>query len=124
MNDYCLTLPPIFSPRNLFSPERGSAVVLSSWRTVKQSDTHIWWTEGALIALWDTLEIGHKYSFGQIMSPATPVLKGPTWHRPMAHPVVFRYLFYSTSFAEHAVHPVRRCRAGTCLFSLVQLDDQ
>ena len=29
---------------------------------------------------------------------------GPTLHRPMAHPVVFRYLSYSTMFAEHDNH--------------------
>ena len=28
--------------------------------------------------------------------------QGPTWHRPMAHPVVFKYLSYSTKLAEHA----------------------
>ena len=33
--------------------------------------------------------------------------QGPTRHRPMAHPVVFRYLSYSTTFAEHAVHRLR-----------------
>ena len=27
-----------------------------------------------------------------------------TRHRPMAHPVVFRYLSYSTRLAEHALH--------------------
>ena len=30
------------------------------------------------------------------------VKQGPTRHRPMAHPVVFRYLSYSTTLAEHA----------------------
>ena len=52
------------------------------------------------------------------------IKQGPTRHRPMAHPVVFRYLSYSTTFAEHAVHRLRQCpafgRAGTCLFSSVQ----
>ena len=52
--------------------------------------------------------------------------QGPTRHRPMAHPVVFRYLSYFTTLAEHAVHCLRRCpafgRAGTCLFLSVQLD--
>ena len=33
--------------------------------------------------------------------------KGPTRHRPMALPVVFRYLSYSTIFAEHAIHSLR-----------------
>ena len=51
--------------------------------------------------------------------------QGTTLHRPMAHPVVFRYLSYSTTLAEHAVHRLRRCpafgRAGTCLFLSVQL---
>ena len=50
--------------------------------------------------------------------------QGPTRHRPMAHPVVFRYVSYSTTLAEHAVHRLRQCpdygRAGTCLFSSVQ----
>ena len=54
--------------------------------------------------------------------------QGPTRHRPMAHPVVFRYLSYSTTLSEHAVHRLRRCqafgRAGTCLFPSVQLDGQ
>ena len=51
------------------------------------------------------------------------VKQGPTRHRPMAHPVVFRYVSYSTTLAEHAVHCLRQClafgRAGTCLFSFV-----
>ena len=38
----------------------------------------------------------------------------------MAHPVVFRYLSYSTTFAEHDVHCLWQCqafgRARTCLF--------
>ena len=38
----------------------------------------------------------------------------------MAHPVVFRYISYSTTLAEHDVHRLRRCpafgRAKTCLF--------
>ena len=50
--------------------------------------------------------------------------QGPTRHRLMAHPVVFGYLSYSTTLAEHAVHRLRRCTAfgwaGTCLFSSVQ----
>ena len=54
--------------------------------------------------------------------------QGPTGHRPMAHPVVFRYLSYFTTFAEHAIHRLRRClafgRAWTCLFLSVQLDGQ
>ena len=54
--------------------------------------------------------------------------QGPIRHRPMAHPVMFRYLSYSTTLPEHAVHRLRRCpafsRAGTCLFLSVQLDDQ
>ena len=29
--------------------------------------------------------------------------KGPTRHRPMAHPVVFRYISYSTTLAEMPV---------------------
>ena len=45
----------------------------------------------------------------------------------MAHPIVFRYLSYSTTLSEHADHCIRRCpafgRAGTYLFSSVQLDD-
>ena len=44
----------------------------------------------------------------------------------MAHPVVFRYLSYSTTIAEHAVRRLRRGpafgRAGICLFLSVQLD--
>ena len=40
------------------------------------------------------------------------------------HPVVFKYLSYSTTLAEHAVHRLQRCpafgRAETCLFSSVQ----
>ena len=32
--------------------------------------------------------------------------QGPTRHRPMAHPVVFRYLSYSTTLALHAIHPL------------------
>ncbi len=46
--------------------------------------------------------------------------KGPTGNRPMAHPIVFRYLSYSTTLAEHAVHRLQRCLAfdqvGTCFF--------
>ena len=38
--------------------------------------------------------------------------KGTTRHRPMAHPVLFRYLSYSTRFAEYGpVHRLRRCPA-------------
>ena len=52
--------------------------------------------------------------------------QGLTRHRPMAHPIVFRYLSYSTTLSEHAVHYIRRCpafgRSGTYLFSSVQLD--
>ena len=49
--------------------------------------------------------------------------QGLTRHRPIAHPVVFRYLSYSTTFAEYGpVHRLRRCpafgRAGTCLFTM------
>ena len=47
--------------------------------------------------------------------------------RILAHPVVFRCLSYSTTLAEHAVHRlavVGLPRAGTCLFSAVQSDDQ
>ena len=51
------------------------------------------------------------------------IKQGLTRHRPMAHPVMFRYLSDSTTLAEHAVHRLRRCpafgRAGTCLFSSV-----
>ena len=50
--------------------------------------------------------------------------KGPTRHRHMAHPIGFRYLSYSTTLGEHAIHCLRECpafgRAGTCLFSSVQ----
>ena len=52
--------------------------------------------------------------------------QGPTRHRPMAHPVVFKYLTHSTTNAEHVVHRLSRCpafvRAGKCLFLSVQLD--
>ena len=34
--------------------------------------------------------------------------QGPTRHRPMAHPVVFRYLSYSTTLAEYAFHRIHR----------------
>ena len=44
----------------------------------------------------------------------------------MAHPLVFRYISYYTTLAEHAIHRVRRCpafnQAGTYLFLSVQLD--
>ena len=44
----------------------------------------------------------------------------------MTHPVMFRYLSYSITLAEHAAHHLRRCpafcRDGTCLFLFVQLD--
>ena len=43
--------------------------------------------------------------------------QGPTLHRPMPHPVVFKYLSYSTTLSEHAAYRRRRCtafgRAGT-----------
>ena len=43
----------------------------------------------------------------------------------MAHPVVFRYLSYSTTFAEDDIHCLRRCpnygRAGTFLFLSVNM---
>ena len=43
----------------------------------------------------------------------------------MAHPVVFIYLSYSTTLAEHAVHCFRWCpafgQAGTCLFLSVKI---
>ena len=41
----------------------------------------------------------------------TIIKQGPTRHRPMAHPMVFRYLSYSTTLKEHAVHRLRRCPA-------------
>ena len=45
----------------------------------------------------------------------------------MAHSVVFRYLSYSTTIAEHAVHRLRQCmafdRAVKCLFSSVKWND-
>ena len=44
--------------------------------------------------------------------------QGPTRHRPMAHPVVFRYISYFTKLAEHAVHRLRRC-PGWDMFVLV-----
>ena len=51
--------------------------------------------------------------------------QGPTQQRPMAHPVVFRYLSYSTTLAEDAVYRLQRCpafgRAGTCLFLSVNV---
>ena len=41
-----------------------------------------------------------------------------TQYRPMAHPVVFRYLSYSTTFAEYAlVHCLWRCPALFRYFS-------
>ena len=49
----------------------------------------------------------------------------PTRHRPMTHPVVFRYISYSTTLAEHVVHRLRRCpafaRVGTSLFLSINL---
>ena len=52
--------------------------------------------------------------------------QGRTRHRPMAHPVVLRYLSYSTTLEKHAVHRLRRCpafgRVGTCLFLSVNLN--
>ena len=52
------------------------------------------------------------------------VEQGPTRHRPMAPPVVFRNLSYSTTLAELAIIRLWRCpafgRAGTCLFLSVQ----
>ena len=33
------------------------------------------------------------------------------WHRPMAHPMVFRYLSYFTTFAERVVNRQRQCPA-------------
>ena len=43
---------------------------------------------------------------------------------PMAHPLVFRYISYSTTLAEYAIHRLRQCPAfgwaGTCLFLSVQ----
>ena len=64
------------------------------------------------------------YSFLSVLL----VKPGPTRHRPMANPIVFRYLSYSTTFAENAVHCLRRCpafgQAWTCLFSSVQLDGE
>ena len=54
--------------------------------------------------------------------------QGPTQHRLMSHPVVLRYISYSTMLAEHAVHRLQQCPAfgwaGTCLFLSVQLDGQ
>ena len=41
--------------------------------------------------------------------------QGSTWHGPMAHPIVFRYLSYSTTLAEHA-------GLGHVLQAYVQLD--
>ena len=35
------------------------------------------------------------------------VKQGPTRYRPMAHPVVLKYLSYSTTLAEHAAHRLR-----------------
>ena len=50
--------------------------------------------------------------------------QGPTWHRPMDHPLVLRYLSYSTTLAEHVIHLQRQCPALAglghvclCLFS-------
>ena len=54
--------------------------------------------------------------------------QGLTRHRPIAHPVVFRYPSYSPMFGEHAIHCLRRCpafgRAETCLFLSVQWNHQ
>ena len=46
----------------------------------------------------------------------TLIKQGLTLHRLMAHPVVCRYLSYSTTFAKHAVHCLRRypAFAGLC----------
>ena len=41
-----------------------------------------------------------------------------------AHPVVFTYLSYFTTFAEHAIHCLAFGLAGTCWFVSVQLDGQ
>ena len=64
----------------------------------------------------------HMYKTKQYVHKQGPA----TRHRPMAHTVVFTYLSYSTTFAEHAGHRLWRCpafgRAGTCLFLSVQLD--
>ena len=43
--------------------------------------------------------------------------QGPTRHTPRAHPVVFRYLSYSTTLAEHAVHRLRPGHVCSCLFN-------
>ena len=40
--------------------------------------------------------------------------QGPTQHRPMAQPVVFIYLSYSTTFTENAVHCLRRWFVLVC----------
>ena len=53
-------------------------------------------------------------------TPKEVLKHGPTRHRPMTNPVVFLYLSYSPTFAEHGVHRLRRCPAfgwaATCLF--------
>ena len=41
----------------------------------------------------------------------TPLKQGPTRHRPIAHPIVFRYLSYSTTLTEHGFHRLGRCPA-------------
>ena len=72
---------------------------------------------------WQKICINQK-----IFVVKTILKQGPTRHRPMAHPVVFRYLSYSTTLAEHAVHRLRRCpafgQAGTCFFLSVQWNNQ
>ena len=52
--------------------------------------------------------------------------QGLTFHRPIAHSIVFRHLSYSTMLAEHAVHRLRQCPAFgppghvcSCLFSQI-----
>ena len=66
------------------------------------------------------LTIWWKYWFIWVLIEGVFLKQGPTRHRPMAHPVVFRYLSYSTTLAEHEVHRLRLClafcRAGICFF--------
>ena len=53
--------------------------------------------------------------------------QGPTWQIHMTTPLVFRYLFYSTTLAKHDIRCLKRCLAfgwaQACLFLSVQLDD-
>ena len=86
----------------------GSMEKMSLWSSWGHSPRELWMEifSRLLWRLFHSLS-DFVYVIGQSGTFKTLKQQGQTWHRPMAHPWVFRYISYSTTLAEHAIHCLR-----------------